>query len=37
MSNDRLEGALNGISGSNGSHRAAAASSQAAAALAAEW
>ena len=37
MSNDRLEGALNGTSSSNGSHKAAAASSQAATALAAEW
>jgi len=40
MSSDRLEGALNGITspnGSNGSHKAAETSSQAAAALAAEW
>ena len=40
MSNDRLEGALNGITslkGSNGSHTAAETSSPDAAALAAEW
>src|SRR5690349_488889 len=37
MSNDRLEGALNGTSSPNGSHKAAAAGSQAATALVAEW
>ena len=37
MSNDRLEGALNGTSSPNGSRKAAAASSQAATARAAVW